>query len=251
MKRLLSLFIVLVVLTGAKLCAPPEPVDAQMLVGVYNTTTPTISFVQACSGTTTTCSLTSVVVGDALIGCVAGTGTSAPGLTGVSDGTSSFTLGTPVAFTSVQDIYARCFYLLSANSGSKTYTLTWSTAPNTFYFMWVAEFNATSGSWHYDTAPSGGGSYNASSASSTSTNFTTSSAGGEAIVCSNFLNGTAASVTVPEFGTYTPTEFSFSPISTYNHQYYLLNHPITGAACTLTYSTATTWTNLVIALNAH
>ena len=34
MTRLLSLFVVLVVLTGARLCMPPQPVDAQILVGV-------------------------------------------------------------------------------------------------------------------------------------------------------------------------------------------------------------------------
>lgn len=79
------------------------------------------------------------------------------GTVDVSDGTTTFQKGTLVAQSTV--VWGQMFYLLSANGGNKTYTITWSTDVD-YPGMTVSEFNA-SGAWSFD-------AQNTGSASSTS-----------------------------------------------------------------------------------
>ena len=114
-----------------------------------------ISFVQAAvsgdlgAGTEQTIGLNGVVAGN-LIVCV-GTWEGSSTVTGsVSDGTSNFVAGTRGSGLYVEEpvIHAQPFYLLSANGGNKTFTLTLSGAMGTLA-LHALEFSAD-GEWSFE-----------------------------------------------------------------------------------------------------
>lgn len=218
--------------------------------------TPIASYVQSCSGTVATgnCALTGVAAGDLIVTCpnfsIAGVAV----LTSISDGTSNLTL-LPVEYAA-PSVYSaiQCGYLLNANSGNRTYTFSFSPAAGGGNFI-VAEFHSTSGSWYLDTnvdAPYGfnvGGANGTASSSGSLASITAS--GAEVIVDATQLSQVFATASSPLISSFTPTEFSLSPVQTSDHEYYLLNQYISSGAATLTYSTATNWMNYAVAFNAH
>lgn len=95
------------------------------------------SFVQSGSAASNAVALTGVTAGNLIVFYIKHEGTTASGDITVSDGTTSFTAGTYQVHT---DMGGQMFYLLSANSGNKTYTATFGTA-KTFYSCCVMEWN--------------------------------------------------------------------------------------------------------------
>ena len=133
MKRLLSIFIVLAVLTGARLCMPPDPVDAQMLVGMFNQAKAAApSFVQSCavnvgvvSPSSISCTFgSSVIAGHLLEMCLSnGTGGSSIGTITWSGDTG--TVVTDLANTTWNSgiSSSTCAHILVAGGGNLGYTL--------------------------------------------------------------------------------------------------------------------------------
>jgi hypothetical protein len=172
----------------------------------------------------------------------------------MSDGTTSFTL------TALQQSYnsgspdskyqdEQCGYLLSANPGNKTYTMTFAdTVNNNYTSMFAVQLHSTVGTWHFDTSAGSSAAISANSSLNTG-NFTTTGAT-EAVIWDTDLAFITATVSSPLIGSTTPNEFSFSPLG-YNHQYYMFNTSFSGQAGTLTYSTPTYWQTTILALKAY
>jgi hypothetical protein len=231
----------------------------QILPGILNPSassgTPgTASHVADCSNSTgggassLACTINGVTAGDLIAGCTTwNDSVNNFANVSVSDGTSSFTVSTANSSgTYTTSTYGQCFYLLSANGGNKTYTVTYNDMNPHYGEIIVGQFHATSGTWHYDTQVSGTGN----STSSSSGNFTTHASTGEVVINGNRLANVAATSSSPSIGGNTPTEFANSPIGS-DHQYYLLNTSVSAGAATLTYSATTYWTNLVVGFYAQ
>jgi hypothetical protein len=140
--------------------------------------------------------------------------------------------------------FGQVFYLLAANGGNKTFTVTFAgqiTYPEVFVYEFAASQTVT---WNYDTGH-GAGAY---STAASSGNITTQSTNPAIVITSTGkLYNVAATTSNPLIGGGTPVESSPSPVGTYDHQYYLLNTPITNGAATLTYDGSTYWTRYVAA----
>jgi hypothetical protein len=221
----------------------------------------TVTVVNSCSNiistgtnTSNSCSITGVTAGDLIVLCgIADSGVSNSSLP-MSDGTTSFTL------TALQQSYnsgspdskyqdEQCGYLLSANPGNKTYTMTFAdTVNNNYTSMFAVQLHSTVGTWHFDTSAGSSAAISANSSLNTG-NFTTTGAT-EAVIWDTDLDFITATVSSPLIGSTTPNEFSFSPIGN-NHQYYMFNTSFSGQAGTLTYSTPTYWQTTILALKAY
>lgn len=106
------------------------------------------TFIQSASAASNAVSLTGVGAGNLIIFYIKHEGTTASGDITVSDGTSNFTGGTYV-FHGSGDLGGQMWYLLSANSGNKTYTATFGTSKS-FYSCDVMEYSY-SGTASFDT----------------------------------------------------------------------------------------------------
>jgi hypothetical protein len=105
--------------------------------------------------TTITAALTGITAGNLIAVWVQWE--AADGAPTVSDGTSSLVAGTKA--NSGTAVYGQWFYLLSANSGDKTFTATFSPAVNSPE-IFVTEVRRTSGTWALDAQNTGSGSSN-------------------------------------------------------------------------------------------
>jgi hypothetical protein len=216
------------------------------------TSSGTASYVQGAVGSydttssTGTVALTGVTAGDLIVGCLSWNLGGTPSIS-ISDGTTTATL-LPEATDGTFHDYSLMWYILSANSGNRTYTVTTSIAVNSADY-WVSQFHSSGpGSWHSD---SGSGSGASSSTASNSGNFTTTYSANNATVNCTQIYNVAATTSSPSIGGNTPVEFPFSPTNTFDHQYYLLNTGITAGAASLTYSPATDWTNNAYSFANH
>ena len=200
--------------------------------------------------TSTTCSLTSVAAGDLITVCSTWLIIPQTITFSVSDGTSTLTNGS-VAYDgySGNPFYGQCAYLLSANSGNKTYTITYGSGV-TYSTIWVEEFHTTGGSWHYATAPSPqAGGY---SSPATTNTFTTT--GTNQVITMGWQYAyVGASPTGASIGGNTPIldSTASSAIGGSQNKYYLLNTPVTGGSGSVTFTGASYWVNLVMAFNAY
>jgi hypothetical protein len=187
----------------------------------------------AAASTTLTVSLTGVTAGD-LIVIFTGWDTAGTEVNSISDGTSSFSLLNVTNTGSNRS--GKIGYLLSANSGDKTYTITYSSAASN-RIAFVAEFNASSGTWKFDASNQNGGT---GTAATTGTIHTVGTAG--VAVFGNKLFETAATASNPLINGAAPTEPAYSPVDTYHHFYYrILTATFSGGGGALTYSTSTYW----------
>jgi len=206
------------------------------------------SYVQSASGkggssaSSISVSLTGVGAGNLIVVYASWYNATYPTAT-CSDGTSTLEALTAV---SAWNNKSQIFYLLSANGGDKTYTVTFanSSGPRTV-FVW--EFASTGDTWYYDTSNQGSAQGSTTASSGV---ITTQSTYPQVIVSNGVLGNYAASTSSPLIGSYTPTEPATSPIDTYDHQYYLLNQTVTSGAATVSYSTNTDWVRNVAALYA-
>lgn len=216
-------------------------------------TAPTLTFVQgngtSLGGTglsTCTVTLTGVAATDAI---ELGTQWTNVGITAtVSDGTSSFTASAEGAVTDGATDYGETFRLLSSvASGSVTYTVTYTPSGSTSYAECaVMEFHRTSGSWSYSSGQSNGAGATSSTANDSGAITTT---GPAAVAFFSKLSTTAATTSNPLINGITPTEPSYSPLSTYDHNYYYLpTSGFTNGHCVSTYSTGTSWVSECLAL---
>jgi hypothetical protein len=216
----------------------------------------TASYVQSCgynlnnstSQTSIACSLTSVAAGDLITVCSTWL-TSSQTIT-VSDGTSTLTNGS-AAYDgySGNTFYGQCAYLLAANSGNKTYTVTFSSG-SVYEVIWVEEFHTTSGTWHYATAPSPQvGGY----LSPATTNTFTTTGTNQVITMGWEYAYVGASPSGASIGGNTPTldSTASSAIGSSQNKYYLLNIPVTGGSGSVTFTGSTYWVNLVMAYDAY
>ncbi len=94
------------------------------------------TFVQSASAASNAVSLTGVTAGNLIVFYVKYEGATASGDITASDGTTGLTAGTH-AYNA--DLGGQAFYLLSANSGNKTYTATFGVA-KTFYSCCIMEW---------------------------------------------------------------------------------------------------------------
>ena len=122
---------------------------------------------------------------------------STPGTVSMSDGTSAFTAGTQAHNTDGADTYGQFFYLLSANGGSKTYTVTFGATVD-WPTLTIMEFNVTSGTWLLDAQNIGTG-YSTAAASGAINTASTSEAvvggyrsGSVGTTSSELINGVSA-----------------------------------------------------------
>lgn len=112
------------------------------------------TFVQsAVSESSNTVSLTGVGAGNLIVVWAKWEGTTSGSIT-VSDGTSSLTSGTLVVHAN-NDLHGQFAYLLSANSGDKTYTVTFPTGA-TYQRIRIAEYSY-SGTISFDAQNTGSG----------------------------------------------------------------------------------------------
>jgi hypothetical protein len=141
-----------------------------------------------------------------------------------------------------------CGYWLSAKSGSVSYQSNWGSGVN-YAESWVVQSHCSGGSWYYDTSNQGVAN-NAMAFSSG--NITTLSTGKEIVFGTNRTWGSALTGGTQLFGSYTPSEGSYSPIPTDNgnHQYYMIGQPLTSSAFTANTGTAYSNANIV-AFNCH
>lgn len=195
------------------------------------------------NGTTTVAETVSgVTAGDLVVAVLkwgngSGHGSDSSTLSGVSDGTSTFTClaqGGQATFE-----MAQVCYLLSANGGNVTYTATFSqTLPNPAEIQ-VYTAHATSGTWAYDASAI---NYGLNTTSVTTGNVTTSGSA-EFSVFSTKLYNTAANTSAPLMFGATPTEPSWSPTASLDHSYY---STATGTGQgSLTYDAATEWVAVI------
>lgn len=174
MKRLLSIFIVLIVLTGAKLSAPPAPVHAQILQAIVGARAAggSITHIQSCynrngggSSTTITDTCSSAIgAGNVLWMCVENFGTAMPSLTITGDtGTFVPTLSNYVYNSNA----STCWYTLSASGGETSITVTSSTTMSYPYIM-LEEFHCST-ACSADTHDSGNTGYSSTATSNSIT----------------------------------------------------------------------------------
>lgn len=187
------------------------------------------------------CTINGVAAGDLIEACAAAGSVNTT--MSVSDGTSSFTSGT---LATGSTIWIQCFWLLSANSGNRTYTVTLHSG-SLGVAMWAIEFHAPSGTWHIDT----GNQATGNSSSLSTGNITTHTSTGEAILFISLLSNFVATVSNPLIGPVTPTELASSPQNTYQHAYWLANDKIIAGSGTLTYNTTTDWGGAMVACYAQ
>jgi len=154
-------------------------------------------------------------------------------VTGVSDGTSSLTGLTKYSFPGADNI--QCWYLLSANGGNKTFTVTTSGNIES-QVLFVSEFNA-SGAWSFDVENGANGFNTAPDTGNISTTGTD-----EVVICGNKLAQIGATLSNPLINAVTPTEPAYSPAGTYHHLFYrLLTATFSNGSASGTYSTNTYW----------
>jgi hypothetical protein len=206
----------------------------------------TASFVNYCTAEALDCSISSVAGSDLITVCANWSSSTGTTIASVSDGTSSFTLGTAANIPDGGSNagYGQCAFLLAANSGTHTYTVTLSGAYDSPQ-IWVGEFSASSGTWHYDTANQAGGNSTSASSGSISTSGTA-----EVVISSHKLFAVVASLSASAIGSSTPTQTTYLT-GAYSWNYYLLNTPVTSGAATATYSTSTYWTANAMAFSAY
>jgi cytoskeletal protein RodZ len=193
-----------------------------------------------------------VAANDLIVGCVGWNDPSpsagyATSVSGVSDGTSSFTLGTQTATTTTTPDRGQCFYLLAANSGSRTYTITF-TNTNAVYTslntqLVFTEFSASGKTWHYDAANQNNSGSTTSTAWNSGTITTQTTYPGEAVVAFSRLFNVGATLSNILIGSYTPIEYQTAT--------YLLNLPLAAAGGTATYSASTNWVGMITAFYAR
>lgn len=168
------------------------------------------------------------------------TNTDTTTLSGISDGTSSFTCLATRGNGNYQR-NATC-YLLSANGGNKTYTATFSA--NLVYpaELWIFTATTSSGTWSYDASSV---NYGNSTTANTTGNITLTGAA-EFSVYTSKLYDAAASTSSPTMYGATPTEPTWSPVNTNDHGYDSTAVSTTGQGA-LTYSAATYWVAAIAA----
>jgi len=199
--------------------------------------------VQGTGSTSATAALTGVTAGNLIVAFVAWT-TLGTTITQISDGTSNLTALTRVDEGVDSADHGQMFYLLSANGGDRTYTITFSGTSDSVVF-WVAEFNS-SGAWSYDASNGASGISTAPNSGNISTTGTD-----EIAVWGNKLFNVAATLSNPLINGVTPTEPAYSPVDTYHHLYYrLLSSTFTDGAGAGTYSVSTQWVSLIAAFKA-
>ena len=190
MKRLLSIFIVLVMLTGAKLSAPPAPVHAQMLQAIVGAqASVTYAHIQTCGNQNASEPVTSVActfgsnIGASHLLYVCSWNISAP-LTGVifTGETGTFT----PEITNVSGagpLYESCWHVLSTVGGGSTITL--STVSGVGYpGISIDEWSCTPGPCTFDKSDAGNGLSSGLSVTQVSLSITPSS-GNELIIGSS------------------------------------------------------------------
>ncbi len=152
-------------------------------------------------------SLTGITAGNLLLVFVAWEGIAH--ISGVSDGTSAFTAGTEVQKPG-SNFWGQYWWLLDANSGNKTITVTFDDNDNDFGILYVTEWSG--GTWSLDDESVAG----AAGTAVNTGNITTTSATG-VIIFANKLFVTGSTVASPLINSGAPTEFAFSPVSGANH----------------------------------
>ena len=191
--------------------------------------------------TSIACTINSVVVGDLVSVCTTWLNQSATMV--VSDGTSTFSNGNK---TDISYMHGQCAYLLSANSGNRTYTVTWAGGVTADYSVIEASiYHTTAGTWHYDTQAAN----SATSSSATSGNFTTSGSD-EVVVMIGHLCCVGATPSTVTIGGNTATQIS-NGLGIGEISYYLLNTPVTSGAAVYTYGNSTTWVDIAMAYKAY
>ena len=166
-----------------------------------------VTFVQSnISDSGTTVALTGVTAGNLIVIWVKWEGASSNGNATCSDGTSSFAMAT-AGHRGTSAPSSQFGYLLSANGGNKTYTVT-VPAGGGFIRLRVAEFSYTGGTLSFDVENIGSGSSTAPASGNVTTTGTDElvfGGYGEATVATSsspLINGLAAS-TLPTQGSYT------------------------------------------------
>lgn len=172
-----------------------------------------------------------------------GSTSSSESVSGVSDGTSSFTCVAAGGLASHQQ--AVVCYLLSANGGNKTYTATFGSSLAHPAEMWIFTATLSSGTWSYDASSF---NYGNSTTANTTGNITLTGAA-EFSVYASKLYDVAATTSGPTMYGSTPTEPSWSPENTYDHAYYSTATGTSGGGAS-TYSTATNWVAAIAAFKA-
>lgn len=118
--------------------------------------------------TTSTVTLTGVSAGSLIIVGQKSEGTGEGAITGISDGTSSFTLATETEHANGDLRWCYGYLLSSVASGSVTYTVT-RAASATFYWTFVMEFSYSGGSASFDTENGASGTSTAPNSGSITT----------------------------------------------------------------------------------
>jgi hypothetical protein len=139
----------------------------------------TIAKVQSATSASATVALTGVGAGNLIVMNIRWSSANNVDGCSVSDGTSALTMGT-VTHNSAAEQHMQFAYLLSANSGNRTYTITYP-AGSSEYRVEIIEFSHT-GTIEYDTENTGTGS------SSTAASGVISTASASELVCSGGAN---------------------------------------------------------------
>lgn len=154
----------------------------------------------------------------------------------VSDGTSSLTALTEKAHSN-DDVRCRIFYLLSANSGNKTYTVTLGAARD-WWRVHVWEF-AHGGSISFDTEPSGGGGAGTGTSASSGNMTTTGTSELAIAMYGEYSASTLSSLAIN--GQAADGSISDDPLGTLTASWYeIFGGTFTGAA-TVTLSGSSAW----------
>lgn len=242
-----SLLVSLLLLGALSLYPQSVPMGALPSSGIIPSISIASSHATLTSASVTSASttLSSGAAGDLIVCSAHGDATSYPTIT-MSDGTSSLTALTQAQYLGSAHDFGQVFYLLSANSGSATYTATFSFSSEGTEVACVDAHSST-GTWHYDASNQSSGN-----GTSVSTGTITTTGTNEFVFFPGKLYNTAANTSNPLINGGAPSEGSFSPLSTYDHYYYrILTSTFSGGAGTKIYSTSTYWVAELTAFYAN
>jgi len=198
------------------------------------------SNVSAPTSATSTVQLTTVTAGNLIIVAQKSEGAGEQAISGISDGTSSFSLATEKEHTN-GDLRWRFGYLLSSvASGTVTYTVTRGNALACCFTTFAFEFSYSGGTAAFDTEPTGGGASGNSNAPN-SGNMTTGAS--KCVVLGGY--GHYAAVTPSAFqlgGTNADGTEPVSPGSGQSVMWYrILSSVMTNGAATCTLTPGENW----------